>query len=72
MGMPCLRDFLPLNVKVVVVGVAGGEEGPACEAKLKLGVVGRIFATSIFRYMYVCANWHELLEAEGLRRQRPR
>lgn len=27
---PWRRDFLPLKVKVVVVGVAGGEEGPAC------------------------------------------
>ena len=41
---PCRRDFLPLKVNVVVVGVAGGEDGPACCAKLKLGVVGRMIA----------------------------
>jgi hypothetical protein len=50
---PWRRDFLPLKVKVVVVGVAGGEEGPACWwTKLKLGVVGRMIAS----LLYVCAN----------------
>jgi hypothetical protein len=45
MAIPCLRDFLLPNVKVVAVGVAGGEEGPACWEKLKLGVVGRMIAS---------------------------
>jgi hypothetical protein len=35
---------LVLDVKVEVVGVWGGEEGPACWAKLKLGVVCRMAA----------------------------
>jgi hypothetical protein len=35
---------LVLKVDVAVVGVCGGEEGPACWAKLKLGVVGRMAA----------------------------
>lgn len=62
---PWRRDFLPLKVKVVVVGVAGGEEGPACWwANLKLGVVGRMAAS----LLYVCiCEWHECSRAEGLR-----
>lgn len=36
------RRFFFVRLKDDVVGVAGGEEGPACWAKLKLGVVGRI------------------------------
>ena len=31
-----------MKLKVAVVGVAGGDDGPACWAKLKFGVVGRI------------------------------
>lgn len=34
------RRFLEATLKFDVVGVAGGEEGPACWAKLKLGVEG--------------------------------
>lgn len=30
------------KLDVAVVGVAGGEEGPACWAKLKTGVLGRV------------------------------
>lgn len=35
---------LALDGKADVVGVCGGDEGPACGAKLKLGVVGRMAA----------------------------
>jgi hypothetical protein len=38
------------------VGVTGGEDGPACCAKLKLGVVGRMIASVLFCCVYVCAN----------------
>jgi len=39
------------NGNVAVVGVSGGDEGPACWEKLKLGVAGRIVATcAIFMY----------------------
>jgi hypothetical protein len=37
----------------VVVGVCGGDEGPACWAKLKLGVVGRMVASGRTEL----ANW---------------
>ncbi len=40
----CIPFRLFLQVKVEVIGVCGGEEGPACWAKLKLGVVGRMAA----------------------------
>jgi hypothetical protein len=40
----CMPFLLFLKVKVEVVGVCGGEEGPACWAKLKMGVVGRMAA----------------------------
>ena len=41
----CIPFLLFLNVNVeAVVGVCGGDEGPACWAKLKLGVVGRMAA----------------------------
>jgi len=43
-----------VNVEVVVVvGVCGGDEGPACWAKLKLGVVGRMVASGCTEL----ANW---------------
>lgn len=49
-AIPCLRFWflLALKEKVVVVGVAGGEEGLACWAKLKFGVEGRM--AIIFEY----------------------
>ena len=40
----CIPFRLFLKVNVEVVGVCGGEEGPACWAKLKLGVADRIAA----------------------------
>jgi hypothetical protein len=49
--MPC-RRFLNVNVEVVV-GVCGGDESPACWAKLKLGVVGRMVASGCAER----ANW---------------
>jgi hypothetical protein len=65
---PCRRDFLPLKVNVVVVGVAGGEEGPACCAKLKLGVVGRMSAM----LLSVCAcEWHKCSKAECVKASMP-
>lgn len=45
-AIPRLRDFFASKVKVAVVGVAGGEEGRACWAKLKLGVEGRMIAST--------------------------
>jgi hypothetical protein len=46
MGLEKCMPFrlLVLDVKVEVVGVCGGEDGPACWAKLRLGVVGRMAA----------------------------
>jgi hypothetical protein len=38
---------------VAVVGVCGGDVGPACWARLKLGVVGRIVASGCAEL----ANW---------------
>jgi hypothetical protein len=43
---------LALNGKAEVVGVCGGDEGLACWAKLKLGVVGRMAAG-----WYVVVEW---------------
>jgi hypothetical protein len=40
----CMPFRLFLTVNVEVIGVCGGEEGPACWAKLQLGVVGRMAA----------------------------
>lgn len=41
------RRFFPNAYADAVVGVCGGDEGPACWAKLKLGVAGRM-APSLF------------------------
>lgn len=59
------RLFFFVRLKDDVVGVAGGEEGPACWAKLKLGVVGRIA-------IVVQGFDSRLLCSKRSRRQRPR
>ncbi len=40
----CIPFRLFLKVNVEFIGVCGGEEGPACRAKLKLEVVGNMSA----------------------------
>lgn len=42
-----------------MVGVAGGEEGPACWAKLKLGVLGRMTTVPkvlVKKRLFVCGG----------------
>jgi hypothetical protein len=70
LAIPWRRAFLPMRLKFVVVGVAGGEEGPACWAKLNFGVVGRMMASLTFADTEFGVPT-TVLEAGRLRRQRP-
>jgi hypothetical protein len=58
--------------KVVVVGVAGGDEGPAWRARLKSGVVGRMIDCCLLVLnMYIDVRVARMLVGRGVKVSTP-